>query len=90
VPPWVSICSGCKNKSFEKMLIENTSDEELDHITINAQVAQEPEKDCCDNKCKIAVCVPPFAFVCTACNEKEEPPKLPEVTFSTFTCYLLL
>jgi hypothetical protein len=55
VPPWVSICSACKNKMHESVSIKESAGQ-----TVVAKPDPDEKKDCCDNKCKhLDRCVTP-------------------------------
>jgi len=77
VPPWVSICFGCAKAEFEKIEINHEPAVQQPQTPV-ASVVDPPKKDCCDNKCEIAVCVPPFAYVCAKCDGKHGAVAIPE------------
>ena len=62
VPPWVSICSGCKHRSMEKVLINQQDQDEGAPSSVSELEgkADPSKKDCCDNKCKQPLSSPPL------------------------------
>jgi hypothetical protein len=69
--PFTVVCLLCGNKDMEKSQVLSSSTSNNNKPVVNS-VIDHDRTDCCDDKCRTAICVPPWVSICLGCDEHNQ------------------